>query len=48
MGEGGPGPEFKFLKTVKVGGSCKIYNSVSARSPLTKSKEKKIIESAAI
>ena len=32
-----PGPERKFSKTVEVGWSWKIYNSVSARSPLTKS-----------
>ena len=35
-------------KQWKSDGSVKIYNSFSARSPLTKSKKEKIIESAAI
>ena len=48
MGKCWPGPKFKFSKTVKVDGSVKIYNSVSARSPLTKSKKKRIIENTAI
>ena len=46
-----PGPKFKSSKTVtqwKSDGLAKIYNSVSPRSPLTKSKKKNIIESAAI
>ena len=51
MGECGPGPEFKFSKTVedwKSDGRNKIYNSVSARLPLAKSKKGKIIVRAAI
>ena len=44
-----PRPKFKFSKTVEVGWLCKkLYNSVRARLPLTKSKKKKIIESTAI
>ena len=35
-------------KQCKSDGCVKIYNSVSARSPLTKSKKKKIIKSAAM
>ena len=44
----GPGPSSSSPKQCKSDGRVKIYNSVSARSPLTKSKKKIIIESAAI
>ena len=44
----GPGPSSSSPKQWKSDGSVKIYNSVSARSPLTKSKKERIIESAAI
>ena len=46
----GPGPSSSSPKQWKSDGSIKIFNSVSARSPLTISKpeKKKIIESAAI
>ena len=43
----GPGPSSSSPKQWKSDGRVKIYNSVSARSPLTKSKGKKIIESTA-
>ena len=43
----GQGPSSSSPKQWKLDGRVKIYNSVSARSPLTKSKEKKI-ESTAI
>ena len=43
-----PGPSSTSPKQCKSDGHVKIYNSVSARSPLTKSKKEKIIESAAI
>ena len=44
----GPGPSSSSPKQCKSDGRVKIYNSVSARSPLTKSKKKEIIESTAI
>ena len=44
----GQGPSSSSPKQWKSDGRVKIYNSVSARSPLTKSKKKKILESAAI
>ena len=44
----GQGPSPSSPKQCKLDGRVKIYISVSARSPLTKSKKKKIIESAAI
>ena len=44
----GPGPSSSSPKQRKSDGRVKIYNSVSARSPLTKSKKEKIIESTAI
>ena len=37
-----PWPKFKFPKTVEVGWCVKVYNSVCARSPLTKSKKEKL------
>ena len=44
----GPGQSSSTPKQWKTDGHVKIYNSVSARSPLAKSKKKKIIESTAI
>ena len=44
----GLGPSSSSPKQWKSDGRVEIYNSVSGRSPLTKSKETKIIESAAI
>ena len=44
----GPGPSSSSPKLWKTDGRVKIYNSLSARSPLTKSKKKKIKESTAI
>ena len=44
----GPGLSSSSPKQWKSDGRVKIYNSVSERVPLTKSKKKKIIESAAI
>ena len=38
----GPGPSSSSPKQWKSDGRVKIYNSVSARSPLTKSKKKKL------
>ena len=38
----GPGPSSSSRKQCKSDGRVKIYNSVSARLPLTKSKKKKI------
>ena len=43
----GPGPTSSYPKQCKSDGRVKIYNSVIARSPLTKSKKRKIIESTA-
>ena len=43
----GPGPSSSSPKQGKSDFSVKIYNSVSARLPLTKSKKKKSIESSA-
>ena len=43
----GPGPTSSSPKQCKSDGRVKIYNSVIARSPLTKSKKRKIIESTA-
>ena len=43
----GPGPSSSSPKQWKSDGRVKIYKSVSAGSPLTKSKEKNIIESTA-
>ena len=43
-----PGPSSCSPKQCKSYGRLKIYNSNGARSPLTKSKKKKIIESAAM
>ena len=40
----GPGPSSSSPKQWKLDGRVKIYNSVSARSPLTKSKKKKYSE----
>ena len=40
----GPGPSSRSLKPCKSDGCVKIYNSVSATSPLTKSKKKKYRE----
>ena len=44
----GPGPSASSPKQWKSDGCVKIYNSVRARSPQTKSKKEKIIESTAI
>ena len=44
----GPGPSSSSRKQWKSDDRVKIYNSVSARLSLTKSKKKKIIEGAAI
>ena len=44
----GPGPISSSPKQWKLDGSVKIYNSLGARSPLTKSTNEKIIKSAAI
>ena len=44
----GPDPSSSTPKQCKLNGCVKIYNSVSARSPLTKSKKKIFIERAAI
>ena len=38
----GPGPSSSSPKQCKLDGRVKIYNSVSARSPLTKSKKEKL------
>ena len=48
MGECGPGPEFISPKQCKSDRRVKIHNSVSARSPLKKSKREKILERAAL
>ena len=42
----GPGPSSSSPKQSKLDASVKIYNSVSARSPLTKSKKKNIESTA--
>ena len=44
----GQGPGSSSPKQCKLDGGVENYNFVSARSPLTKSKKKKVIESAAI
>ena len=44
----GPGPSSSSPKQWKSDGGVQIYNSVSARLPLIKSKKKQIIQSAAI
>ena len=44
----GPGPSSSSLKQCKSDGRVRIYNSVSARSALMKSKKENIMERAAI